>query len=940
MKKEDFPKTYNSKDIEKSLYAFWEENGMFHADTSSDRPSYSLVMPPPNVTGILHMGHALVNILQDILVRYKRMSGFVTCWVPGTDHAGIATQSVVERYLHAKYGKCRADYSREEFLNHIWEWKEKSESVILSQLRQLGCSCDWDRKCFTMDPLANHAVKKAFKTLFEQGHIYRGYYLVNWDPVLQTALADDEVEYEEKEGWLYYIRYRVVNSETSVVVATTRPETLLGDTAIAVHPDDTRYTELIGAKVMLPFVHREIPIIGDISVEPTFGTGAVKITPAHDKDDYRIGRNHNLPMVNILTPKGEINENGGPFAGLKKEQARQEIITALENLKLFVKQEPYILRIGISYRSGAVIEPYLSKQWFVSVSSFRAPLREFVDNKSIRIFPKEFTKNYLSWVNNLRDWCISRQLWWGHRIPVWYHKDNEDRMLCYDGEDIPEEVVQDPENWYQDPDVLDTWFSSALWPLTCFGWPSKETSDLKKFYPTSVLVTGHDILFFWVTRMVLLCSAMSGQKPFFEVFLHGLIFGKSYKRHSTTGNWAYIVGEEKHSYDMGKECPSDVIAKWEKLSKSKGNVIDPLQMIDTYGADAVRMVLCSCANRGEQIDLDYRLFEEYKNFANKVWNGARFIFSHIADLKGKDLLSGIDPVSLGLEDFYVLHSFNQIIKQIEEAYISYSFDKISTLAYEFFRNDLCSTYLEIIKPILFGKQGNENTRTAKRKLLVVLLVNVLGILHPVAPFITETLFLKVKEILGDIPEGCGDVFTSHTLTMLRARACMEASYPKPFKIDMPDDLNESFMFAQRLVYTVRNIRGEMQLDPRLSLDAFAICSGDKDIQPYVPIIQALGGLTSIQIVLEEPQGRLYSLGVVDSIRLGIFVPEKYLAKEKTRLEKEKQRLERNVQNIKRLLSSKSFCEKADPDLVRGKEEILKNSCIELQNILDKLISFS
>ncbi|WP_348662852.1 valine--tRNA ligase [Chlamydia vaughanii] len=940
MEEDEFPKAYDPKGLEEKLYAFWEESGMFTAQSDSDKPPYAIIMPPPNVTGILHMGHALVNTLQDVLIRYKRMAGFEVCWVPGTDHAGIATQTIVERHLYASLGKRRVDFSREEFLKHVWQWKEKSETVILSQLRQLGCSCDWSRLRFTMEPLANRAVKKAFKVLFDKGHIYRGYYLVNWDPILQTALADDEVEYEEREGWLYYIRYRVVDSTEEIVVATTRPETLLGDTAIAISPDDERYSHLLGAKVHLPFVNREIPIIADMSVDPLFGTGAVKITPAHDRDDYRTGINHNLPMVNILTPTGEINDNGGIFSGLSKEQAREDIIVALETLGLFVKKEPYKLRVGVSYRSGAVIEPYLSKQWFVSVDSFRDSLREFVDSDSIKIFPPEFTKNYLSWVNNLRDWCISRQLWWGHRIPVWYHKNDEDRIICYDGEGIPDEVAQDPEAWYQDSDVLDTWFSSGLWPLTCLGWPDLESRDFDKFYPTAVLITGHDILFFWVTRMVLLCSAMVGNKPFSDVFLHGLIFGKSYKRYNDLGEWTYISGDEKREYDMGKTLPEDVIAKWEKLSKSKGNVIDPLAMIATYGADAVRMALCSCANRGEQIDLDYRLFEEYKNFANKIWNGARFIFGHISKLTSEDLASGIDEALLGIEDYYILDGFNRLLEQLDAAYQNYAFDKVTSMAYEFFRNDFCSTYIEIIKPTLFGKQGSEQERITKQKLLAVLLVNVLGVLHPIAPFITETLFLKMKEAIGDITTSCSDIITSHALDMLRADSYMLAPYPRVIDIAIPDNLHESFALAERLVYTVRNIRGEMQLDPRVSLEAFVICPRDIPIGQYIPMMKALGGISSIEQLQEEPRDRVYSLGVVDSIRLGIFVPLEQITKEKNRLEKEKNRLENAIESVSRLLASENFRAKANPDLVRNKEEVLKNNRIELQSILDKLASFS
>ncbi|WP_038501288.1 valine--tRNA ligase [Chlamydia avium] len=940
MEEDEFPRAYDSKEIEAKLYAFWEQSYMFVAHSESDKPPYAVIMPPPNVTGILHMGHALVNTLQDILIRYKRMSGFEVCWIPGTDHAGIATQTIVERHLYSSLGKRRVDFSREEFLSHVWTWKEKSESVILSQLRQLGCSCDWSRLRFTMEPLANRAVRKAFKDLFDKGHIYQGYYLVNWDPVLQTALADDEVEYEERDGWLYYIRYRVVNSNEEIIVATTRPETLLGDTAIAISPNDKRYSHLLGSKVYLPFVNREIPIIGDVSVDPSFGTGAVKVTPAHDKDDYRIGLSHHLPMINIFTPTGEINENGGKFVGLSREQARTDIILELNTLGLFVKKEPHKLRIGVSYRSGAVVEPYLSKQWFVSVDHFRDDLRGFVNHEEIQIFPPEFKRNYLSWVNNLRDWCISRQLWWGHRIPVWHHKHDADRKICYDGEGVPEEVAQDPDSWYQDPDVLDTWFSSGLWPLTCLGWPDLESQDFEKFYPTALLITGHDILFFWVTRMVLLCSAMVNKQPFSHVFLHGLIFGKSYKRYNASGEWTYISGEEKHAYDLGKALPQDVVAKWEKLSKSKGNVIDPLEMIATYGADAVRMTLCSCANRGEQIDLDYRLFEEYKNFANKIWNGARFIFSHISQLTGHDLAQGIDIQLLDIEDYFILDSFNNLLRQLESAYTVYAFDKIISMSYEFFKNDLCSTYIEIIKPVLFGKRGNEETRLTKQKLLSVLLVNVLGVLHPVAPFITDTLFLRLKESLGELPLNCSDAITSHALSMLRADSYMCSPYPQEIKIPFPEHLQESWALAERLVYTIRNIRGEMQIDPRISLDIFILCPETVSIDPYIPIMRALCGLSVVECLQEQPKDRMYSLGVVDNIRLGVFVPSQHLAKEKSRLEKEKARLESMIKSISILLASENFRTRANPDLVHSKEEALKNHRIELQNILNKLASFS
>lgn len=938
MNEDQFPKAYDPKSSETGVYSFWERSGMFVANASSEKPAYSIVMPPPNVTGILHMGHALVNTLQDTLIRYKRMQGFEVCWVPGTDHAGIATQTVVERHLKASLGKRRTDFSREEFLKHVWDWKEKSQNVILSQLRQLGCSCDWSRQRFTMDPGANRAVKKAFKILFDKGVIYRGYYLVNWDPILQTALADDEVEYEERDGWLYYIRYQVVNSEEFITVATTRPETLLGDTAIAVSPEDQRYSHLIGAKVVVPFVNREIPIIGDFSVDASFGTGAVKITPAHDKDDYKTGMNHQLPMINILTPTGEINENGGIFTGLSREVARENIITSLEALGLFVKKEAYSSRVGVSYRSGAIIEPYLSKQWFVSVDSFRDSLRGFVNSEEIRMFPPEFVRNYLTWVNNLKDWCISRQLWWGHRIPVWHNKHDEN-VICFDGEGGPEEIMRDPESWYQDPDVLDTWFSSGLWPLTCFGWPDENSLDLKKFYPTAVLVTGHDILFFWVTRMVLMCSAMVDTEPFSDVFLHGLIFGKSYREYDEKGEWFYVSGERKRDYDKGKAPPKNVVAKWEKLSKSKGNVIDPIEMIEAYGADAVRLTLCSCANRGEQIDLDYRLFEEYKNFINKLWNGARFIFGHISELTSRDLEEGVNQDLLGLEDFYILDRFNELLDLIDGHYNCYSFDKIASLAYDFFKNDLCSTYLEIIKPTLFGKQGSDQQRSTKRKLLATLLINILGVLHPIVPYITETLFQKLKATLGTVENGKGDSVTGHAVSMLRSEACMVAEYPKPIHVAFPQGLRESFGIAERLVYTIRNIRGEMQLDPREPLQAFVISSEKKElVDVCIPIMCALGGVKTVEQLAEAPKDSIFSLGVVEGIQVGVILPPEHLAKERVRLEKEKTRLEKSIDSVSKLLASEDFRTRANPSLVQAKKDSLRNSQRELQSILDKLAS--
>ncbi|MDE3047713.1 MAG: valine--tRNA ligase, partial [Verrucomicrobiota bacterium] len=541
----ELPKAFDPKLIEKKWASFWERGGYFRANPHSDKKPYSIVIPPPNVTGVLHMGHALVDTLQDILIRWKRMLGFEVLWVPGTDHAGIATQTVVERKLYKKTGKRRKDFDREEFLSYVWDWKEECEEQIIGQIKKLGCSCDWSRLRFTMDEGCNRAVRTVFKKMFDEGLIYRGDYLVNWDPVTQTALSDDEVEHEEQDSFLWHIRYPIVGGG-HVVVATTRPETMLGDTAVAVHPKDERYARFIGKTIELPLTGRTIPIIGDAFVDPSFGSGVVKITPAHDFNDFEVARRNDLPMINIMTPDGKVLISG--YAGMTMEEARKAVLRDLGEQVL--KKEPHKLRVGVSYRSKAIIQPYLSKQWFIHMGPFKAKLISAVKQGRVRLIPPHWEQTYFHWIENLRDWCISRQLWWGHRIPIW-HKGEE--MICYDGEGSPPGIDA---SWTQDPDVLDTWFSSALWPFSTMGFPEK-TDELKKFYPTSVLVTGHDILFFWVARMIMMGEYVMHEVPFHETFLHGLIYGKSYWRESAHGI-AYVGPEEKRKYDLGEPCPKDV----------------------------------------------------------------------------------------------------------------------------------------------------------------------------------------------------------------------------------------------------------------------------------------------------------------------------------------------------------------------------------------------
>ena len=567
------------------------------------------------------------------------MCGYETLWVVGTDHAGIATQTVVERQLYAKTGRRRRDFSREEFLKHVWDWKEKSETSILHQIKKLGCSCDWSRLRFTLDEGCSKAVRVMFHKMYKEGLIYRGDYLVNWDPVSQTALSDDEVEHEERASFLWHLRYPIEGEKAHLIVATTRPETMLGDTAVAVHPDDERYRSLIGKQVRLPLTNRLIPIIADPFVDPTFGSGAVKVTPAHDFNDYEVGTRQCLPLINIMTPDGRINEEGKDFAGLSMQEARVAVVNALKEQGFLEKSEPHTLRVGVSYRSKAVIEPYLSKQWFVRMSHFKDKLLSAVREGRVKLIPPHWQATYEHWIENLRDWCISRQLWWGHRIPIWYNKENPEQILCFDGEGLPPEVLKHPERWEQDPDVLDTWFSSALWPFSVLGWPD-QTADLKKFYPTATLITGHDILFFWVARMILMGEYAMQEVPFKETFLHGLIYGKSYWRNQKEGGIAYVSAEEKKRFDLGETPPKDIESKWEKMSKSKGNVIDPIELIDDYGTDAMRLALCSSVTHARQIDLDRRKFEEFRNFANKVWNGSRFVFLNIEDLTAEELGSG------------------------------------------------------------------------------------------------------------------------------------------------------------------------------------------------------------------------------------------------------------------------------------------------------------
>lgn len=947
----NLPKAYEAKIVDAKWYSFWQENNFFKADPLSSKPPYCIVMPPPNVTGALHMGHALVNSLQDVLIRWKRMSGFEALWVPGTDHAGISTQTVVEHHLKKTTGKRRKEFSREEFLEHIWKWKEENQHRIINQLKALGCSCDWTRERFTMDEGNNKAVRIAFKRLYDEGLIYRGDRLVNWDPVTQTTLSDDEVEYEERNSFLWHFKYPLSDGSGHIHIATTRPETMLGDTAIAVAPKDPRYAHLIGKTVLLPLMDREIPIIEDRHVDPTFGTGAVKVTPAHDPNDYQMGMTHKLPFINIMTPDGKINENGGEFVGMTFALAREAIVAAMQQKGLLEKIEPHLNRVGVSYRSKAVIEPYLSKQWFIHMDGFAVKLRDAVTSGKVKLIPKNWESTYFHWINNLRDWCISRQLWWGHRIPIWHSIKDPSVQICYDGEGVPPEVAANPQDWEQDEDVLDTWFSSALWPFSTLGWP-ENSSELKRFYPNSVLITGYDILFFWVARMLMMGEYMMGEVPFPETFLHGLVYAKSYWRDLDGGGIAYISKEEREAYEHGKPTPKDVKFRYEKMSKTKGNIIDPLEIIDAYGTDAIRMALCASASQAREIDLDLRRFEEFKNFTNKVWNGARFVMMNLegdekqglTPLTTSEFSLGLNETLLALEDRWILSVLNRTINSVNAKLNDYLFDQATLEAYDFFWKEFCAYYLEIAKPTLFGKVGKPEERKNKQKILVIILLHAIRLIHPMAPFITEELFQRLKERLSglniDIIEEL-DPYTAEAIEALDCTACIIAPYPKVIRAaDLAPNIDATFALIESLVYTIRNIRGEMKIPSTTAIEVHIIIPENhlhkQTVDENLHIIAALVKVSNIQLHASEPLFLKHaSVGSVEGLKVMLPIPANLLEQEKTRLVKEKDRLTQLIEKLSMQLENENFVSNAPAELIGKQRSLLSKAKEDLQHILQK-----
>ncbi len=876
-------KGYEPHDVEKRWYDFWEKELLFAAnEEKSDQKCYSIVIPPPNVTGVLHMGHALNNTLQDILCRYRRLRGDNVLWMPGTDHAGIATQHVVEKKL-ANEGMDRHQVGREKFIEAVWEWRSEYGSAIINQLKRLGASCDWKRERFTMDEGLSRAVRKVFVNLYNEGLIYRGNYIINWCHRCHTALADLEVEHEAHDGHLYHVRYPFTDGTGGVVVATTRPETMLGDTAVAVNPDDERYQGIESLQVILPLMNRTIPIIKDKYVDMSFGTGALKITPAHDPNDFEIGNHHNLECIKVIGDDGRMTSEAGKFKGLDRFECREVVVNALKQEGLLEKIEPYKHSIGHCYRCKTIIEPNLSKQWFIRTKPLAKKAIDAVKNGDTKIIPEIWTKTYFEWMNNIKDWCISRQIWWGHQIPAWTCNKCKEIIVALDtpttcpacgGTDL-----------VQDTDVLDTWFSSALWPFSTMGWPDK-TPLLKLFYPTSVLVTGFDILFFWVARMMMMGIHFMKDVPFKDVYVHALVRDEEGK----------------------------------KMSKSTGNVIDPLSIIDRYGTDAFRFTLAAFAAQGRDVKMSEKRVEGYRNFINKIWNAARFALIHI-----NKPYKNITTESLSLVDRWILSRLYRVSGKVSEALESYRFNDAAGALYNFVWHEFCDWYLEAIKPTLYGKEG-QNRQQATISVLWRVLHDTLVLLHPFVPFITEEIWHKLPGTQGSIMKAEFPLYTDNDDNIQR---------------DKEAELNMSLIFG--IITGIRNIRGEMNISPSLSLAVSAQSQDQltkKTIQQYQNMIINLARLKSLSVGNEVERPKSAATVVVNDAT--IFVSLEGIvdfAKEIERLEKEINKLSSESAMVSKKLNNEEFLSKAPPlvvEKVKAKHDLLVEKQQKLLSNLDKI----
>ena len=851
-------KGYEPSGIEEKWYKYWLDNGFFKAEDKSDKKAFSIVIPPPNVTGVLHMGHALNNVVQDIMCRYRRLLGYNVLWMPGTDHAGIATQNVVERDLAAK-GQTRDQLGREEFIKQVWKWREKSGGAIINQLKRLGASCDWDRERFTMDEGLSEAVRKVFVRLYKEGLIYEGQYIINWCPRCKTALADLEVEYEEEDAYLYYIRYPFVNKKQGLTVATTRPETMFGDTAVAVNPIDDRFRDLEEKEVMLPLTDRVIPIIKDDYVDTGFGTGALKVTPAHDPNDFNLGEKHGLQKLKVIDDDGLMLESAGQFEGMDRFECRIKAVEALTDQGLLVKKEPLKHSVGNCYRCRTVVEPCISKQWFVKVAPLAKKASDAVRNKRTRIIPETWSKTYFEWMDNIRDWCISRQIWWGHRIPVFKCPDCNEVIV---EETDPTQCPACGSNKIvQETDVLDTWFSSALWPFSTMGWP-ENTDLLKTFYPTNVLVTGFDILFFWVARMMMMGTHFMDEVPFDDVYIHALV-------------------RDEH----GK-----------KMSKSKGNVINPLKVIDEYGADAFRFTLAAFAAQGRDVKMSESRVEGYRHFVNKLWNASRFTLMHIT---AKD--TRIDYQKISLAEKWILSRCAHTSLAVKQGIENYKFNEAASAVYQFVWHEFCDWFVETSKPALYEKQGVQR-RDSARSVLSKVLEDILIMLHPFMPFVTE-------EIYHILPATKGSV--------------MAASFPyneKEYETNRDKAVEKDMEFIFGLISGIRNIRSEMNIQPSMKIKVLAHTKDEKEkiiIAENKSIIVNLATLESFYFCEADNIPTSSASSVIGDTTCFVSLEGVIdFDKETFRLEKELEKNTKELLAVQKRLNNESFLEKAPEEVIQ------------------------
>ncbi len=867
-------KHYEPEEVEKRWGRFWQAKNFYHADETLGRPPFSIVIPPPNITGRLHIGHAFNNTLQDILTRWKRMQGFNALWQPGTDHAGIATQNVVERQLRVE-GTDRQALGREAFVERVWKWRNESGGTINEQLKKLGSSLDWERDRFTMDEGLSKAVREVFVTLYEEGLIYKGDYIINWCPRCHTALSDLEVEHQDAQGHLYHLKYPFKEGDGFLVIATTRPETMLGDTAVAVNPEDERYTKYKGRMLILPVVSREIPLIEDSYVDTSFGTGALKVTPAHDPNDFEIGRRHDLASINVMGPNGAMNAEAGPaYEGLDRFECRKKLVKDLKDAGVLLKIEDLNHSVGHCYRCGTMVEPYLSKQWFVKAKPLAEPAMRAVRDGAIKIVPKFWENTYFEWMENIRDWCISRQIWWGHQIPAWTCKGCGEITVV---RETPKKcLVCSSTDLEQETDVLDTWFSSALWPFSTLGWPEK-TETLKRFYPTSVLCTGFDILFFWVARMIMMGIKFMGDVPFHHVYIHALIRD----------------------------------AEGQKMSKTKGNVIDPLTVMERYGTDALRFTLAAFAAQGRDIKLDEDRIEGYRNFCNKLWNASRFVFMNLEGYQG-NCRPG-ENAEGSIADRWILSRLNNTTREVNEALETFRFNDAALAVYKFIWNEYCDWYIELAKPRL-QVEGSE--KIAAQNVLVHVLKAALKLLHPFMPFITEEIWQKLPKSADSI---------------------MVSTFPEFDAARSEPDVEKAMGKVMEVITGIRNIRGEMNLNPGLKLNAL-VKTRNADLEAvlkkHAGFIRELARVDQITIGpgIEKPKVSASSvLGEMD-----LIIPLEGLMdfdEERSRIEKELKKIGKDLIFLDKKLSNPNFVKKAPAEVIK-KDEKRKTALSERQAKLE------